>query len=490
MAKIWNIENGECMKSLKYGLFFASVAFSYDSTLLAAGAVDRQILIWNTRNDQELRKIDANDATKSIAFARNSSQLAVNSGNLIRIYDASNGRWVQTLRGHRRHVTSLHISHDSTRLASASMDGAIKIWDMNDIDCLPNPMNVGVGVPDASHAALEGHYSRMIVSMAFSHDSSRLASAAWDDMTVKIWDSNGVCLQTLHGHENRICSVRFSHDSTKIASASMDCTARIWDADKGECLQTLKGHDSEVRSAIFSPDATRVASISEHGIIKVWDTKRGLCLCTFAIAMLDAIYLRPPPVVRASSVSWSPDATLLAAATATGDIKVWVVNSLGCVQTLVGHNKPVSAVAFSHYPGRVASTSEDQTAKVWDITSGRCLKTFNIGRILRRISFSTCGLYIHTDIGTIDISAVSDPASFPAHAEVQTPRYRGLGLSADCRWITYNSDKLVWIPADYRSSCSVVSGTSIGVGCMDGRVWICEASAALLESGDLQAADN
>jgi len=75
--------------------------------------------------------------------------------------------------------------------------------------------------------------------VAFSHDSARLASASCDK-TVKIWDaSSGERLQTLEGHSDGVSWVAFSHDSARLASASGDKTVKIWDASSGECLQTL-----------------------------------------------------------------------------------------------------------------------------------------------------------------------------------------------------------------------------------------------------------
>jgi WD40 repeat protein len=95
---------------------------------------------------------------------------------------------------------------------------------------------------------LEGH-SNSVSSVAFSHDSTRLASAS-SDSTVKIWDaSSGACLQTLKGHSGVVRSVAFSHNSTRLASASFDSTAKIWDASSGACLQTLKGH-SQVNNLV------------------------------------------------------------------------------------------------------------------------------------------------------------------------------------------------------------------------------------------------
>jgi WD40 repeat protein len=125
----------------------------------------------------------------------------------------------------------------------------------------------------------EGH-SSTVNSVVFSHDSTRLASASWD-RTVKIWDANsGMCLQTLEGHSSTVSSVVFSHDSMRLASASSNRTVKIWDASSGVCLQTLEGHSSTVSSVVFSHDSMRLASASHDGTVKIWDASSGLCLQT------------------------------------------------------------------------------------------------------------------------------------------------------------------------------------------------------------------
>jgi WD40 repeat protein len=150
----------------------------------------------------------------------------------------------------------------------------------------PEGINLKPGMSDGWSACLqtlEGH-SNTVSSVAFSHNSTRLASASYDS-TVKIWDaSSGTCLHTLEGHSSEVTSVAFSHESTRLASASYDNTIKIWDASNGACLHTLEGHSSEVSSVAFSHDSTRLASASHDNTIKVWNTSSGACLHMLNVA--------------------------------------------------------------------------------------------------------------------------------------------------------------------------------------------------------------
>jgi WD40 repeat protein len=297
---------------------------------------------------------------------------------------------------------------------------------------------------------LEGH-SGEVSSVAFSHDSARLASASYD-RTVKIWDAHsGACLQTLEGHSNYVSSVAFSHDSARLASASYDGTVKIWDAHSGACLQTLEGHSTYVSSVAFSHDSARLASASYDRTVKIWDAHSGACLQT--------LEGHSDPV---SSVAFSHDSARLASASYDRTVKIWDAHSGACLQTLEGHSSWVNSVAFSLDSARLASASYDGTVKIWDAHSSACLQTLE----------GYSGAVSSADLVSILVSLHPDKTAIGP----QQPVSRGAAISPNRTWVSNNAQDMVWLPREYRPdrpACLAVSGRCVGIGTGSGKVWFC-----------------
>ncbi len=277
----------------------------------------------------------------AVAFSSDGRRLAsASSDGTIRVWDVASGQILATLKGHSGSVTSVAFSPAGRYLASGSLDRTIRVWDVASGQIL---------------ATLKGH-STVVWSVAFSPDGRRLASASLD-RTVRIWDvASGENVATLKGHSDGVTSVAFSPDGRRLASASADRMVRVWDAASGESVATLKGHSDGVTSVAFSPDGRRLASASLDRTVRIWDVASGESVTTLK-GHSDGV----------TSVAFSPDGRRLASASSDRTIQIWEVASGQSVATLQGHSREISSVVFSS-DGRLASASPDRI-QVWDVAS-------------------------------------------------------------------------------------------------------------------------
>ena len=276
----------------------------------------------------------------SIVFSPDGSRLAsASSDSTIRLWDVDTGEILDTLCGHESYVLDATFSPDGSRLASASDDNTIRLWDTATGDILNT---------------LRGH-SGSVRGVAFGPDGSRLASASGDN-TVRLWDTeSGDVLMILRGHRDGVQGVAFSPDGSRLASASDDKTIRLWDTETGNSVDTLRGHSGIVRGVVFSYDGSRLASASGDNTIRLWDTATG--------DSLDTLWGHSKHVV---SVAFSPDDSRLASASDDGTIRLWDISTGDMLTTLRGHNRFVLDVAFNPDGSRLASASADKMIHLWD----------------------------------------------------------------------------------------------------------------------------
>jgi WD40 repeat protein/serine/threonine protein kinase len=278
---------------------------------------------------------------RAVAWSPDGQRLATASKDYtLKVWDAVNVQELATLRGHKQVICSVSWSPDGRRLASASWDKTLRVWDV--------ATGSAVKIPASDE---------LLQCVTWSPDGKRLASCG-DDGLVKVWDAmTGAELLQLEGHQDLVWEVAWSPNGQRLASVSnyLHPDIRIWDVVTGKQVhEQLNAHGFSILSVAWSPDGKRLATASMDQLVKVWDTDSW-----------ESLSLKGHKG-NVQSVSWSPDGSMLASGGIDGVIILWDPNREEPVRTLRGHRGSIDCVHWRNDGKRLASASADATAKIWD----------------------------------------------------------------------------------------------------------------------------
>jgi WD40 repeat protein len=306
----------------------------------------RALRLGEAQPDQEALVLQGHaDGALDVCVSPDGKRIASASADrLVKVWDAVTGQEVRSFRGHTDSVTGVCFSPDGRQVASSGADDTLRIWDAGsgrEIHCL------------------RGHRDSALC-VRFSPGGRRLASGGGDG-TVRLWDAaTGQETLTLRGHAGPVYHVAFSPEGNHLASAGYDRTARVWNALTGREILSLRGHTDSVYAVCFSPDGRRLATGSRDRKVRLWDPATGK-------------ELLPPLRGHTGSVErvcFSPDGRRLASASSDNSVRVWDTFTGQEALTLPGHSRGVLGVCFSPDGKRLLSAGNDRAVKVWDATTG------------------------------------------------------------------------------------------------------------------------
>ncbi len=298
------------------------------------------------------------------------------------------------LIGHTDVVYGADIDASSSRIATASPDGTVRIWD------------AATGRETAA-LRLDG---RPIHTVRFSPDGTRVAFAGTGGRAsvVAFADPDAPRIE-LAGNESDVHSLDFDATGTRIVTAARDGTARVFDAASGQEITICRGHTGSVAEArfvrggswIFTRSAEPIGgsmTSESDGTKRLFDARTGRELCTLAGSSALA------PALDASA-----DGRWIATGCADRTAQIW---DLDVVAASIGSGDELPVIAPTRMfpaPGRYHSLrfspdsrslalSWDAGAKVVDVATGadRYVLPDHDHRAIVRIAFSPDGRQLAT----------------------------------------------------------------------------------------------
>lgn len=347
-------------------LDFKSVTNSDELPLRATTA--KKLQVW--RNGREVVFLLPTDKMPSVPYATSQLEIGVQSAD-------TEKPLIFPQLGHSDAVHSVLISPDGKFVLSNGGNTLI-LWDITS--------GLEIKTFDA-HSELDKSLPYGY-AVAFSPDGKKFLTGG-ADKTVKLWDIvSGKIIRTFAGHSGLINSVAFSPDGKFFLSGSTDNTLKLWDIDNGKEIRTYEGHSYEINSVVFSKDGKYALSGSGDKTLKLWDIATGRELRTFKghLGAVKAAVVSPDGRYALSVDDWkSKEAMELLSelkehsppSNENKTIKLWDVASGRAIKTFKGHTDWVNSIAFSPDSRYALSGSSDKMMKLWEVTSGRELRNFS-----------------------------------------------------------------------------------------------------------------
>jgi type 1 glutamine amidotransferase len=205
----WEVDSGKALAAATLKSPLRSAVLRPGKDPFLAGSDAAKVGFWNLQNGEPGRTLEPTDArVRALAFGPDGTRLATGSEKVVRVWDADSGALLRTFEaGGAVRAVAISATHVAAGLAS----GALRLWALE-----------GPGARD-----LKGHKGA-ISTVAFAAKGEQLASAGMDGV-IRVWDvdtGNLLCVQ--QGHTGEVRALAFNPNGQKMASLGADHSLRYW----------------------------------------------------------------------------------------------------------------------------------------------------------------------------------------------------------------------------------------------------------------------
>jgi len=261
----WDLTSGSGGEShllfqLEKPIYQAAIA--PDCRIILMSNFDRELMLWSEHDEEPT----IHDLGSVIEFeqpgfnATGQYAIAIVDHRRLQVWDThAAGELVRDFKS--GDILSSWASNPKQRfLVAGTTAGKLMVW---------NPLS------NFLFGQFEGHSGKKLTHATFDASGRHLATATVDG-EIKIWNLQNWKNKVMQGrHSAPLTSLSFSPDGTTLASSSHDKSARLWQVESTKELTPPLHHENSVLNAVFSPDGSRIATSSEDGTTRLWDPTTG-----------------------------------------------------------------------------------------------------------------------------------------------------------------------------------------------------------------------
>lgn len=408
LVKLWNVADGVLLQDFAgHTEGIVSVGFAANNQPCSVSQ-DKSIRFWNPADGKPIRAFN-DPAKPVFAQMRPDRQriALIGEDKQIRIYQLDNGQVLQTLNGLTRVPDTVQFSADGKRLVASAIaanqqPGETWIWDLE-----ANPPNLLEGFSDANLTwagigkensrlwigggsgglrsqqlrlvnQLAGH-TQAITSLLF-HSNGQTVFVTSRDGSFRGYNAASGQQTFAANHGAAINSLAVSPNEQVLATAGENNVVRLWQTNGGGFgPQQLTGCPAPVKSVAFSPDGSKVlaGTAGDKPVALVFDLQSGV--------LQQRLTSHTGPVLALNTIGDAQNPT--AASVLSADSESLWQWSLPGIRHIPGHGGQITSLAtLPGSPNQVLSGSLDTTIRRWNLDNAQQLGQFNHGGAVMSIA--------------------------------------------------------------------------------------------------------